>query len=189
MGKRISVFIDGANFYHGLKTINSRYSDIFFDFEKFVKMVAGGDELIDVYYYNAPLKENLNKYVYWNQMRFFQRLRKIDKFNVVLCKRQKRMDGEDNEYYVIKGDDIHLALDMLRDACKDKYDKVVLISGDGDFAPLVKYVKAEGKEVVNYCFEGSASRDLLKEFPVENRFVINRKVVNRFFWRKDNERN
>ena len=26
------------------------------------------------------LKENLNKYVYWNQMKFFGKLRKINKF-------------------------------------------------------------------------------------------------------------
>lgn len=184
MVKRISIFIDGANFYHGLKTINHRYSDIFFDFEKFVNNITGKDELVNVYYYNAPLKENLNKYVYWNQMKFFERLKNIDKFKVILCKRQKRLDGNDNEYYVIKGDDIHLALNMLRDACKDNYDKVILISGDGDFAPLVKYVKDEWKEVINYSFDGSASRDLLKEFPVKNRFMINKKTVNKFFWRK-----
>ncbi len=183
MVKRISIFIDGANFYHGLKTINFRYSDIFFDFERFVKRLVGNNELINVYYYNAPLKENLNKYVYWNQMKFFGRLRKISKFKVVLCKRQKRLDENKDEYYVTKGDDIHLALDMLCDACKDKYDKVILVSGDGDFAPLVKYVKEEGKDVINYCFEGSVSRDLLKEFSNENRFVIDRKVVNKFFLR------
>jgi len=185
MVKKVSIYIDGANFYHGLKTIDHRYSDIFFDFEKFVKNIVGEDELVNVYYYNAPLKENLNKYVYWNQMKFFGRLKKIDKFKVILCKRQKRLDGNDNEYYVIKGDDIHLALDMLRDACKNNYDKVILVSGDGDFAPLVKYVKAEGKSVANYSFDGSASRDLLKEFSEESLFVINKKTVNRFFWREN----
>ena len=188
MKKRTSIFIDGANFYHGLKTINYRYSDIFFDFEKFVREIIGKDELINVYYYNAPLKENLNKYVYWNQMKFLNKLRKISKFNVVLCKRQKRLDGNNEEYFVIKGDDIHLSLDMLRDACKNKYDKAVLISGDGDFAPLIKYVKAENKEVVSYSFEGSASRDLLKEFSKERKFFINKKMVNRNFLRKKEKR-
>lgn len=183
MVKKVNIYIDGANFYHGLKTVNFRYSDIFFDFKKFVENIVREDELVKVYYYNAPLKENLNKYVYWNQMKLFNRLKKIPKFDVVLCKRQKRLDNNNDEYYVIKGDDIHLSLDMLRDACKDKYDKVILISGDGDFAPLIKYVKEEGKEVVGYYFKNSVSRDLLKEFPKKNRFVINRKTVNKFFWR------
>lgn len=185
MAKRVSIFIDGANFYHGLKSINLRYSDIFFDFEKFVKNILSGDELTTVYYYNAPLKENLNKYVYWNQVKLFDRLRKTSNFKVILCKRQKRLDKDDNEYYLIKGDDIHLALDMLRGACKNKYDKVILVSGDGDFAPLVRYVKKEGKEVINYSFDGTISWDLLKEFPVKNRFIMNKKMVNKFFWRNN----
>ena len=184
MKKRISVYIDGANFYYGLKTINFRYSDVFFDFKKFIKEIIKKDELIDVYYYNAPLKENLNKYVYWNQIRLFNRLKKIPNFKVVLCKRQKRLNQNDEEYYLIKGDDIHLALDMLRDACKNKYDKAILISGDGDFVPLIQYVKEENKEVSCYCFGQSASKDLLKEIPKQNRFFINKKIINRNFLRK-----
>ena len=66
--KRVSVYIDGANFYYGLKTINQRYSDVFFDFEKFVKEIIEENKLITIYYYNAPLKENFNKYVYWSKM-------------------------------------------------------------------------------------------------------------------------
>jgi len=185
MVERISIYIDGANFFHGLKTINKNYSDLCFDFEKFIEKIVRGNELINVYYYNAPLKEKFNKWIYWEQVRFFDRLRKVPKFKLILCKRQKRLDENNDEYYIIKGDDIHLALDMLRDACKNKYDKVVLVSGDGDFAPLIKYVKEEGKKVFNYCFEGSVSRDLLKEFPVKNRFMINKKIVNKFFWRKE----
>ena len=51
-------------------------------------------------------------------MKFFARLRKISKCEVVLCKRQKRINRDEQEYYIIKGDDIHLSLDMLRDAVK-----------------------------------------------------------------------
>lgn len=178
--KRVSVYIDGANFYYGLKTINKRYSDIFFDFEKFVKEIVGENKLITIYYYNAPLKENFNKYVYWNQMKFFARLRKIPKCKVVLCKRQKRVDRDEKEYYVIKGDDIHLSLDMLRDACKDKYDKAILISGDGDFTQLVNYVRKENKEVRIYAFKELTSVDLINK--ANKHFWIDRKIVNKFFW-------
>lgn len=179
--KRVSVYIDGANFYYGLKTINQRYSDIFFDFEKFVEEIVGENKLIAIYYYNAPLKENFNKYVYWNQMKFFARLRKIPKCKVVLCKRQKRIDKDAKEYYIIKGDNIHLSLDMLRDACKNEYDKAILISGDGDFTQLVNYVKKEKKEVGIYAFKDLTSVDLINK--ANNHFWINKKMVNKFFWR------
>ena len=52
MVKRVSVYIDGANFYYGLKTINPRYSDIFFDFKKFIEKIVGNNKLIIIYYYN-----------------------------------------------------------------------------------------------------------------------------------------
>jgi len=120
--KRICVYIDGANFFHGIKTINKNYSDLSFDFEKFINQITKKYKLIQIYYYNAPLKEKYNKWIYWEQMRFFSRLRKIPKFKLILCKRQKRLNDNNEEYFVIKGDDIHLSLDMLRDACKNKYD-------------------------------------------------------------------
>jgi len=179
--KRISVYIDGVNFYYGLKTINLRYSDIFFDFEKFVKEIIGNDKLVTIYYYNAPLKESSNKYVYWNQMKLFARIMKIPKCKVILCKRQKRVDNDKQEYYIIKGDDIHLSLDMLRDACKDRYDKAILVSGDGDFTQLVEYVREEKKEVEVYAFKELTSVDLINK--ANKHFWIDKKIVNKFFWR------
>ena len=181
MIKRVSIYIDGANFYYGLKTINKRYSDIFFDFEKFANYIVGKDNLISICYYNAPLKEKINKWVYWNQMKLFERLRKIPKSKVVLCKRQKRVDIDKQEYYVIKGDDICLSLDMIRDACKDQYDKAILISGDGDFVQLVEYVKNENKVVEIYSFRELTSIDLINKS--DKHFWIDKKIINKFFWR------
>ncbi len=71
------------------------------------------------------IKLNINKWE--RQQKLFNRLRKIKKFEVILCKRQKRLNKLDKEFYSIKGNDIHLAIDMIMDATKDKYDKVVLI--------------------------------------------------------------
>jgi len=114
---------------------------------------------------------------------FFERLRKIKKFNVVLCRRQKRQNQDGDHYYTIKGDDIHLAIDMLKDAYENKYDTAILISGDGDFAPLVKYVRKRGKKVENYHFAGNISFDLLKECNLN--ITISKKTINRFFYRED----
>jgi len=54
---RVSVYIDGANFYHGIKSINEKYTDTKFDFENFIKKIIKDSILISVYYYNAPLKK------------------------------------------------------------------------------------------------------------------------------------
>ena len=104
------------------------------------------------------------------------------KCNVVLCKRQKRFDKDNEEYYTIKGDDISLALGMLNDAWGDKYDKAILISGDGDFAPLLKYVKNKNKKVEVISFDRLVSKNLINE--ADEFSFISRKIANKFFWRE-----
>lgn len=181
MAKRVSIYIDGANFVYGLKTLNEKYSDYHFDFENFFKKIVEKNDLIDIFYYNASLKQRINPRRFREQQKLFARLRKITKCRVVLCKRQKRLNKDDEEYYTIKGDDISLALDMLNDAWENKYDKAILISGDGDFAPLLKYVKNKNKKVEVVSFIEVASKNLLNE---ADRFVfISKKIANRFFWR------
>lgn len=105
---------------------------------------------------------------------------------MILCKRQKRFTKDDKEYYIIKGDDIYLALDMLNHAWEGKYDKAILFSGDGDFAQLVKYVKDKKKEVEMVSFEETTSRNLVNE--VDRCIFINKKIANRFFYRKERDR-
>ena len=181
MVKKVSVYIDGANFVYGLKTLNPKYSDYHFDFEKFIKSIVGKDDLIDISYYNASLKQDINPRRFKEQQKLISRLRKITKCKVILCKRQKRFNKDDEEYYTIKGDDISLALDMLNDAWENKYNKAFLISGDGDFSPLLTYVKSKNKEIEVISFEEIASKSLIKE--ADKYSPINRKLANKFFWR------
>jgi len=115
------------------------------------------------------------------QQQFFGRLRKLDKFKVILCKRQRRTLADGSDVYTIKGDDIHLAIDMLKDAYEDSYDCSVLISGDGDFAPLVRYVKNLKKQGKNVCFRNNISYDLRKECTTS--VFIDKKIANKFFYR------
>ncbi len=181
MVKRISIYIDGANFVYGLKSLDPKYSDYHFDFERFIEKIIGKNNLVDIFYYNASLKQVINPRRFKEQQKLLARLRKITKCKVVLCKRQKRFNKDDEEYYTIKGDDINLALDMLNDAWAEKYDKAILFSGDGNFAPLLKYVKNKGKEVEVISFFELASRNLLNE--TDKFSFISKKIANKFFWR------
>ena len=87
------------------------------------------------------------------------------------------------EYHTIKGDDILLALDMIEDCYNNKFSKVILISGDGDFTELLKRVKKKDKEIEICYFDGCVSNILLKK--ADKTRLINRKVTNKFFWRKN----
>jgi uncharacterized LabA/DUF88 family protein len=181
MVKRISIYIDGANFVYGMKSLSPKYSDYHFDFESFITKLVGGNDLIDILYYNASLKQTINPRRFKEQQKLLSRLNKITKCKVILCKRQKRFNKNDEEYYTIKGDDINLALDMLNDAWENKYDQAILFSGDGDFAPLLKYIKNKNKKVEVISFYELASKNLLNE---SDKFsFIDKKIANKFFWR------
>ena len=182
MVKRICIYIDGANFVYGIKTLNKKYSDYHFDFESFIKKIVGKNNLINIFYYNASLKQTINPRRFKEQQKLLARLRKISKCKIILCKRQKRFNKDDEEYYTIKGDDINLALDMLNDTWENKYDKAILFSGDGDFVPLLKYVKNKNKEVEVISFYELASRNLLNE--ADKFSFINNKIANKFFYRE-----
>ena len=90
--KRICVYIDGANFYGGLTSINKRFSDSKFDFERYIKHLIKEDKLIQIYYYNALIKKKINEKVWRKQSDFFNRLRRIPKCKVSLCTRKSRLN-------------------------------------------------------------------------------------------------
>ncbi len=148
--KHVAIFIDGSNFYNGLK---KDIGNTNIDFHKFGELLCGNNrKLIGTYYYNAPLDLSHDKEKYKKQQRFFEKLRKIPKFNVILVRLQKRkIAGE--TIYVVKGDDVHIAVDMVMLAQNNSYDTAILISGDGDFVPVVKAVKTFNKSVENYYFK------------------------------------
>ncbi|HJX50345.1 MAG TPA: NYN domain-containing protein, partial [Candidatus Nanoarchaeia archaeon] len=178
--KRVCVYIDGANFYGGLRSINQRYTDEKFDFENYIKYLTKNCSLIKIYYYNASLKQQLNKEPFRRQQKLFSRLRKMKNCEVILCKRKPRISEEGEEYHIIKGDDVCLALDMLGDAYENKYDKAILISSDGDFAPLIERVKKLKKEV-DICYFAECVSDNLINLS-DNKHTISKKIVKRFFY-------
>jgi uncharacterized LabA/DUF88 family protein len=149
MNERVMVFIDGSNFYHGLRKNVGKNLDV--EFGKLGKAISGERMFIRTHYYNAPLDQKMDPEKYSKQQRFFDKLRNTPNLKLVLVRMQKRfVDGK--VVYAIKGDDIHLATDMVVLASRNAYDTAALVSGDGDFVPAVQAVQEMGKRVENYYF-------------------------------------
>jgi len=144
--EKICAYIDGANFYGGLTSINKNFSDLNFDFEKYIKHLCKNNKLVRIYYYNAHIKKKINNKIWAKQKELFDRLDKIPKCRVSLCTRKSRLNILGEEYHTIKGDDIYLALDMIEDCYNKIFDKAILISCDGDFAELLTRVKKKGEK-------------------------------------------
>ena len=154
--ERVTIFIDGSNFYHSVKgTFHIHDNQV--DFTKLIEILKNKRMLIGVYYYNAPLDRGYNFEIYRKQQKFFSELRKIPGFNVVLCNMRKIRKSDGTYEFAVKGDDIHLATDMLSFAYENVYDTAILVSGDGDFVPVIKKVQKLGKKVENAYFSVSRS--------------------------------
>jgi len=61
-----------------------------------------------------------------------------------------------------KGIDILIAVDMVTQALWNYYDTGILVSGDGDFAPMLSRIKNAGKQVENASFDSRRSKSLIE---------------------------
>ena len=152
--ERISIFIDGSNFYNSTAVLNIVGK---VNFQKLLDELTGNRELVNAYYYVAPLDFETNPKKYWKHQRFLAMLKEIPKFNVVLCtlKKIKKKDGSFE--FVVKGDDARLIHDFIVGAYENLYDTAIIVSGDEDFAPMIKTAQRLGKKVENAYFSSSSS--------------------------------
>jgi len=64
--------------------------------------------------------------------------------------------------------DIKIAIDIISLAYENAYDTAVLVSGDGDFVPVVRKVKELDKKVEGWAFRYSLANALKEELEQEN---------------------
>ena len=110
------IFIDGSNLYYSLK---DRGVDKL-NFRKFLQILAKDKLIITTYYYNAPLDISVNQKKYWEQQKFFDFLRKIPDFKVVLCRMRKhKKDGK--FIFDVKGDDVRSEERRVGKECRSRW--------------------------------------------------------------------
>jgi uncharacterized LabA/DUF88 family protein len=156
--ERVAIFIDGSNLYYSLKDLDVAK----LDFQKLVKMLEKDRLLVSVYYYNAPLDISIDSKKYWEQQKFFDALRRIPGFNVVLARLRKHKKEDGTFSFEVKGDDIYLAVDLVSGAYENLYDTALIVSGDEDFVPAIRKVQKLGKKVENIYFCTTSSNYLKK---------------------------
>jgi len=141
--QRVAVLIDVQNLYHSAKNLyNARVN-----FKNLLLEATAGRQLIRAIAYATKADEP-------GEASFFDALEKTG-IEVRLKNLQVYPDGTK------KGDwDVGLAVDAIR-LCAN-IDVIVLVTGDGDFIPLVEYLKALGKHVELMGF-GKTSSFHLKE--------------------------
>lgn len=141
--QRVAVFIDVQNLYHSARALFQKRVN----FKELLSDSVGHRQLVRAFAYVVKTKTGEEK-------PFFEALTKLG-----IEIRVKDLQ----EYYggMKKADwDVGLAVDAIKTS--DLVDVVVLGSGDGDFAPLVEYLKNQGRRVEVRAF-GKSSSAKLKE--------------------------
>lgn len=121
---RVAVFVDVQNIYYTTRQAFGRQ----FDYRKFWARIEQESDIVVAQAYAIARNES-------RQLRFQAALRHIG-FTVKLKPWIQRSDGSS------KGDwDVGITIDILDVA--DRVDRVVLLSGDGDFDLLLTRIRAE----------------------------------------------
>jgi len=146
MQKRDAIlFIDGSNFYHNSKLIITNEKRVDFNFLAQFLCNKFNVNLKQIRYYNAVPDITENKEIYYNHLRFLDKLKK-DK---IIVKTRKLKYVKKLKIKIEKGVDVLIASDMIRKSLVEKECQVcILVSGDADFIPSMQIIKDAGYEVI-----------------------------------------
>ena len=148
---RVGIFVDVQNIFYAANEFDARL-----DFAKLLERSVGKRRLIRAIAYVVQ-SPNVD------QSSFISMLQQKS-YEVRSKDLRQRNDGS------AKGDwDMGMAIDIMRFV--DKLDVVILVSGDGDFVPLVDLVKTLGPRVEVISFTHNTARDLVnsadEHIPIE----------------------
>lgn len=146
--QRVIVYVDGFNFYYGLKAISKKdprwkkyyWLDLVSFFEK---MMTSNQELVEVNYFSArphdpsaskrqDLLFSANKL----NSKFRLTLGKYLKKEMICCHCRKTIHS-----YEEKETDVRIATQMINDVYKNRCDITIIVSADSDMIPSIELIR------------------------------------------------
>ena len=174
-GQRAAIFIDGNNWYHGLRRIEVSTK---LDYRAVAAKLIRNREWVGTRYYVGCVSGDLRRIR--DQQRFLRFLhdqgvsvylgrvqrnpmstpfeRERDRLVRILSEYEdevpgpvreaiRRLSNLDSPQYVEKEVDTRISVDLVRMAFRDEYDAAYILSADSDFIPAVEAVRELGKTV------------------------------------------
>lgn len=140
--QRVGVFADTANLYHAARHLGGRVN-----FKELLRQAVAGRKLIRAIAYVITSQGG-------EEQKFFNALEQSG-FEVKSKELQVFAGGKK------KGDwDVGIAMDMIR--ASESLDVIILMSGDGDYEPVVEYLQNHGLLVEVMAFAESASARIIE---------------------------
>ena len=150
--QKVSFYIDGFNFYFGIRSQWKR-KYYWLDMVKFCEsMLKPHQELVLVYYFSAPQTGSSRK----RQNAFFSANKTNAKFKLEMGEYKKKnvilIEGHKGTVFEEKKTDVNIVVQMIRDAVFNNVDASILISGDTDTLPGFKLIREINSKHKIYTF-------------------------------------
>lgn len=139
--QRVGVFMDVQNMYHSAKNLYSARVN----FREILKTAVSGRKLIRAIAYVVTTETGEEK-------AFLEALAKSG------------IEVKSKELQIFPGGmkkadwDVGMAVDAIK--LSEKLDCIVLVTGDGDYVPLIEFLRSHGQQVEVIAFSKSASHKL-----------------------------
>lgn len=152
--QRVIVYVDGFNFYYGLRRDRRWKQYYWIDVVKlFERFMRQDQELIAVKYFSARPTNDPGKNS--RQYCFFQANKENPKFQLVLGKYLSKditcfRCGNIIHTHEEKETDARIVTQIVADAYEKNCDVAIIVSADSDMTPAVELAKAAGQRVFIY---------------------------------------
>ena len=138
----VYAFIDASNIIYGAKT-----EGWFIDHRKLFKYLKSKFEIKKAFFYYGKDSNNLKKEAF---------LKKLKEFGYILRVKEIKRFGKRTKANC----DVDLTMDMLLKI--KEYDKAIVLTGDGDFAPLFYYLQSKNKKIIIISSPKRTAREIKK---------------------------
>jgi uncharacterized LabA/DUF88 family protein len=150
------VFVDASNYHYGLNKLGWKV-----DYQKFLKWLNDRNSAVTVFYYGSIHSEKsffdshpeYQKHPQATKIQILKKYRedankffkKLKSFGIIVREKEVSSiyDNTEGRYKLKCNCDVELTVDAM-DKIGD-YKEIILCSGDGDFARLLRYLKNKGK--------------------------------------------
>jgi uncharacterized LabA/DUF88 family protein len=171
--QRVAIFIDAQNLYHSAKNLYKKKVN----FGSIIKETVGDRQLVRAIAYVITSETG-------EEQGFFEALEKLG------------IETKTKDLQIFAGGakkadwDVGLAVDAIKIA--HKVDAIVIASGDGDFVPLVEWLRTSGgcqTEAISFGKSSSSKLiesvdDFIDMDKDKNKYLIGRPIKSNKIWRK-----
>lgn len=168
--ERIVIFIDNSNIFRGFKKYKVKV-----DYEKLKKVISQNRNLQAIILYEGIIYP-INPY----KKKWYEDLKKNSWYCI-----KTSFDKRTSKTAIEKKIDVKIAIDIISFAYESAYDTAILVSGDGDFLPVIKKLKKLNKNIEIWAFRYSLANVIKDELDQENIHYLDDNLSKIMMWNEE----